>query len=177
MNDIVDIAFTEQEIMEAHEWARYMDAKNDGMKTKDMSPTKNVTGYLGHLALEKYLDAHGFAYETTRTDKMNGGDKYNVAFGDDFIDVKSHRHKPNPTWMHRDRVVVFDHHQHKMETHFCFVIVTPDFTQAYIYGIINVDRFAEISRADELHISEKTYPYHWVTVSELKPIRKYIYHT
>ncbi|MFA5768338.1 MAG: hypothetical protein WC871_02220 [Bacteroidales bacterium] len=177
IDDIVTIEFGAMDVERAHEWARYMDRKNEGRRTVDLSATKNVTGYLGHLAAERCFDRFGFDVRTTREEKYIGGDRFDLHYDHDYIDVKSHTREFSDQWYFNEKMLVFDHHERKDENYFCFVRVDPTFAEAYVYGFIHARRFWEIARAGEIpprgRVDHPT-PYHFVLSRELLPARNYI---
>lgn len=146
IEDIVRIDFDAQDIAAAEKWADFMDKKNQGRKTVDLSATKNLTGYLGHLAAERVFDNLGFAYQTTRDVPYTGGDQFDITYELDHIDVKSFRRRHSDKWFFNEKMVVMDHHQRKAENYFCFCLVDPDFVCAHVYGFIHAKRFWEMAQ-------------------------------
>lgn len=169
--------FSEFEINRAYKWQKYMDEKNQGKKTHDLSRTKNVTGFLGHLAVEKQFVDLGVWVESTREVKFAGGDTYDLKYENDFLDVKTHKRDFDDKWFFNEKMLVFDTHEHKQETHFVFVRVTPDFERAYIFGVMAYDDFINTSQPGVMPPRGRvTTPtnYHWVYSRDLRPITKYI---
>lgn len=178
-DDIATVAFGRSDVDAAFEWAEYMDRKNQGSRTVDLSKTKNVTGYLGHLAVEVYIRDMGFYCESTRTEKYRRGDQYDIKYDDDLLDVKAHRGELTQ-WFFNEKMLIFDHHMRKAETHYAFVMVHPEWYEAYIFGVINASDFWDKAQCGALpprgNVGRET-PYHFVLSRELRPIRNYVTRT
>jgi hypothetical protein len=176
-NDVIRLSFTEGQVSEAYQWAEYSDIKNDGQNTVNLSNTKNVTGFLGHLAVEQYIADLGLEHVSTLREKYHGGDPFDIQYEDDFLEIKSHRKTYSPEYFYNQTMLVFDHHQVKQESHYVFTYVEPDWTGAHIYGIIEADDFWDQSEAAILNSrSGQEIPYHFVKSRHLRPFRDYLLH-
>lgn len=174
--DIEVVEFDTSEITAAYEWQRFMDAKNQGKKTKNLSNTKNVTGYLCHLAVEKLFERAELSFYTTRTQKYQGGDPYDIQYENDYIDVKGRKKPFSNEYFFHERMTVWDWHEEKSETYFAFAQVEPDFQTAYVYGIISNEAFKTIAQPKSfVDKNGVTRDYHYVWSRDLTPMRQYIF--
>jgi hypothetical protein len=179
LSDIVSVGFDNQDRLEADQWQQYMDAKNQGSKTVNFSKNKNKSGFLGHLAVERAIERLNLPYTSSRTQKFLHGDPYDIAFEDDFIEVKSLVGDFSEQYFFNKKLFVFDHHQRKGETHYCWVEVDRDFIGAHIYGVMTAEWFYQIAQpgvAQANRLTNRALPYHYIISRELRPLNKYLLH-
>ena len=171
------ITFEPWEVEEAKAWAKFMDQKNQGEKTINLISTKNITGYLCHLAVEKVFDQCGVEFNTTRINKFEHGDSYDLIFENDRIDVKGQKRTFDDKWFFNQKMWVADWHIRKQETHYCFVWHNHDYSIARIFGIIGADEFEERSKPGQFVLKEtgKVIKYKYVLSKDLRPLRDYIF--
>lgn len=169
-SDIVRVGFTVREIQEAREWQEYMDAKNQGAKTINLSKNKNMAGYLGHLAVEKALFYNGFTdFSTSRRMKFDKGDAYDIYYDGDFLDVKAINHNTAGENLDAMESWVWDWHEHKQETHFVFTRIDKDWKTGYIVGVMKQEEFWVVSEE-----SKYIAPHHFVRLPQLQKFTNYI---
>jgi hypothetical protein len=180
LDDIAVVEFDQNDLDQAKKWAEFMDTKNQGRQTINLAASKNITGYLGHTAVENVFDQYGFAYQSTKTEVYQGGDHYDIAYEHDRIDVKANRYRFDDKYFFNEKMFVFNTHHRKDENYFCFVRVDPDFRCAWIYGLMHAKRFYDTGRQGQTPPRGeygKPMDYTWVLSRELIPIGQYICRT
>jgi len=173
LDDIISVDFSQSDIDASREWQTFMDVKNDGAKTDNLNPNKNMYGYLGHLAVEMVLSSQGVDFQSTRIVKYKQGDEYDLAIVNDRIDVKAHPRELDPKWFFNENLLVLEIDVEKYKktgelTHFCFVRVKPDMTEGYVFGMIEWSRFLELAEP----VTYKA-PSYQIKSRQLTPILKY----
>ena len=174
-DDIITIELTADMINEARKVHAERLIHKQSEKTRLAIDNHGVYGELGHMAVEEALDRMRLLYESTRKIRYNGGDPYDIKYENDTIDVKA-THGVIDQWFYNKEFLVFqaqlDDPKSELVSHFVFVVVNPDLTEAYIFGII-----------DKYDFLEKCYPVKlkWenqgIRANKLKPLRRYIYRT
>ena len=175
IGDVIRIQFSDDDIFDAFEWQKFMDAKNQGKKTKNLNPNKNAIGFLGHLAFEFVLTEAWVPYQSTRTIKYPQGDQYDVIYDGDLIDVKSFPNELSEQWCHNQSCLVNTANTDKYDRtggniHFVFIGVSHNFHEGYIYGEIPYYKFMEL--AVPINFGD---PGYMVKSHALKSIHRYIY--
>lgn len=172
-SELVHILFDHYDVKEAREDAENLKVKY-GRNTIDVIEDRDIIGSLAHMAVEKAFEAFQIDCFSTRREMYNGGDKFDIAFMDDRLDVKG-THGEFNQWFYRKQFLIFTNQLQKAKmsemTHFCFVEVNPDFSEAYIYGVISKEDFLEKSEPVKLR-----YDNQGIRAYDLTPLRKYIFH-
>lgn len=171
--DIITIELTPEMVAEAKRVHQERLIHKQSDKTRLAISNHGVYGELGHMAVEAALENLEVPFESTRTIRYNGGDPYDIKYEYDTIDVKA-THGVIDKWFYNKEFLVFqaqlDDEKIELVSHFCFVVVNPDLTEAYIFGIIDVPDFLKNSYPVQLK-----WPNKGIRARYLKPFRKYIY--
>lgn len=178
-SDIISIDFDWQDRHEADAWQVYMDAKNQGKKTVNFSKNKNISGFLGHLAVERAIERLNLPYTSSRLVKFKHGDTYDILFEDYSIEVKGLFGDLSEQYFFNEKLFVFDHHQRKNETHYCWVVIDRDRSAGHIYGTMEADWFWESAQPGVIPASEKVpvpLAYHYIISRDLRPLNKLLLH-
>lgn len=173
--EILTVDFDATDVTEAVEAARFFD-QNKHANRVDLKDDRDVIGALGHLAVETCFANAGVPYHSTRSEKYKkGGDKYDLLYADDFIDIKStverggiHRFYYNVPFLVLQSQL--DNPKTDLITHFCFVTVEPDYRRAHVYGVISRLQFLEHGTPRILKYENMEIRSH-----QLTPLRKYIF--
>lgn len=177
--DIITVDFSWQDVQEAENWQAYMDSKNQGRKTVNFSSNKNISGFLGHLAVERAIERLNLPYTSSRLVKFKHGDTYDILFEDYSIEVKGLFGDLSEQYFFNEKLFVFDHHQRKNETHYCWVVIDRDRGAGHIYGTMEADWFWESSQPGVIPASakvRKALPYHYIISRDLRPLNKLLLH-
>jgi len=171
--DIITIELTPEMVAEARRVHQERLIHKQSDKTRLAISNHGVYGELGHMAVEVALENLEVPFESTRTIRYHGGDPYDIKYENDTIDVKA-THGIIDKWFYNKEFLVFqaqlDDPKIELVSHFCFVLVNPDLTEAYIFGIIDVPDFLKNSYPVQLK-----WPNQAIKSRFLKPFRKYIY--
>lgn len=170
LTDVKQISLDQRDYHEAEEWAKYLDIKNDGAKTVKIADDKNITGCLGHIAVERLFEQTGLTFHSTRTKKFKGGDQTDIIYGENYIDVKTHKRMFSEKYFFNEDMWVFDHQPVKITTHYVFARVSPEWDTAYIYGITDVENFKQKSVPGVY----KGHEYHSIKSRYLTPLDKWL---
>jgi hypothetical protein len=171
--DIITIELTPEMVTEAKKVHQERLIHKQSDKTRLAITNHGVYGELGHMAVEQAFEELGLYYESTRTIRYNGGDPYDVKYENDTIDVKA-THGVIDNWYYNKEFLVFqaqlDDPKIELVTHFCFVVVNPDLTEAYIFGIIDVNDFLHNSYPVKLKWDNQG-----IRANKLRPFRNYAF--
>lgn len=170
---IVTIDLNDDMVREAEQMGAWLDKNKQGAKTRDAYQGKNVIGNLAHNAVEVAFNNHGLIYESTRLVQYKGGDKCDIIYEDDYIDVKGTHGKPDQ-WFYNKEFLVFqaelDDPKIEAITHFIFVVVDLPGMQAHIYGVIGREQF--LSRSYPVRLK---YDNQAIKSRQLTPFNNYIF--
>lgn len=174
LDDIITVPITQEMIMEAEEEASFLKSKY-GSNTRPVISERDIIGSLAHQAVEVFLDSQELAYKSYRKIKYQHGDNLDIEYENDKIDVKG-THGELDQWFYNKNFLVFqdqlDDPKINKLTHFVFVLVKPDFSEAYIFGIISIGDF--LSKSKEVILKYKNQE---IRAYQLRPFRKYIWRT
>jgi len=141
-----------------------------GQKTRNATENRDITGSLAHQAVEIKFKELGYPFESYRLERRTFGDRGDIKYENDLIDVKGTSNVFNSQFL------VFDSElesiREKGITHFCFVKVDYDYKAISIYGVISFDDFMEKS----YHVKLK-WDNHAIKAYQLKPFISYVNHT
>lgn len=160
-------------VEEAYKEAEYLNKSKEGQKTRIVAEDHNVYGSLAHQAVEAAFEDAGLQYTSFRQEKYKRGDKYDIAYENDRIDVKG-THGVLNQWYYNKQFLVFQHQidnpKFELTTHLTFVMVHPGKHTAYIFGIIERDEFMEKCEAVKIK-----YDNQGIRAYHLKPFRQYMF--
>jgi hypothetical protein len=122
--------------------ARYN--KNNRPSTRLDTKDNNYIGDLAHIAVETYLNRLGIPYLSTRLEQ------YDETHGDAMdLELLGHRIDIKGTKLPEDHFFIYAkniHNPSKLITHYLFVQINRDETQAHLYGFISKSDFMVKSR-------------------------------
>lgn len=180
--DIVEVDLTDEIIAECREVGNHMDTKTAKEHTvydrNGKKVNRNFVGNLGHAAVELAFMRYGIAYnDSSRLVKYNGGgDKYDILYEDDIIDVKGSTGMPGDYFYNED-MLVFDYQiddlLEKNISHIIFARTRLDLKKGFVYGVIPVkgpNGFLTLSYPKKLD-----YDNHAVKSRQLTPFRNYVF--
>ena len=141
-----------------------------GQKTRNATELRDITGSLAHQAVEKAFKEMGRPFISYRLERRTTGDRGDIKYENDLIDVKGQK----KIW--NNQFLVFDNEMESIErkgiTHFCFVEVNYGQREAYIYGVIDVYDFKNKSIPVKLKWDN-----HAIYIKDLKPFINYVNRT
>lgn len=172
MKDVIILNITPEMLTEARAGAEELKSKWV-YGTRGATTNRDIIGSLAHQAVEIKLKEWGMPFESYRKVKYQGGDKGDLKYENDLIDIKG----TGSGWLKDNRdFLVFANEIPKMKavniTHLCFVVVKLEEEKIYIYGVIPFDDFLEISEPLKL-----TWDNLKITADKLTPFIDYINHT
>lgn len=173
LDDIIEIDITPEMVEEAREEHARLIKKNMSPKTRLVMDNHNVIGSLAHQAVEIALENMGVAYTSYRREIYVGGDKCDIEYDTDTIDVKG-THGILDKWFYNKDFLVFadqlKDEKIKEISHFLFTLVHKDLTTVWIFGIITVSEF--LDRATPVRLK---YDNLAIKARYLRPFRSYIF--
>lgn len=184
--DVYYVDVTDEEIAEADAYNDEMNSRKNNSSTHiyDKDGKQNSTGYISHLAVEKYLKRMYPFYEKTTTrlikHKIGEGDKYDIKFVKKYlIDVKGSAYKIRYPFEDNICYVVKKEYQKiltKPINHFVFCRFERDNKRVAILGFISVDEFDDIKKNTDNHkfLGRFKYGNPYVDVCDLTPINQMI---
>lgn len=172
MNNTLILDITPEMLTEARAEAEELKSKW-GYGTRGATEDRDIIGSLAHQAVEIKLKEWGRPFESYRKVKYQGGDKGDLKYENDLIDIKG----TASGWLRYDRdFLVFANEIPKMKaigiTHLCFVVVKLEEEKIYIYGVIPFEDFLEIAEPLKL-----TWDNLKITADKLRPFIDYVNHT
>lgn len=169
MKDVIILNITPEMLEEAKIETEELKSKW-GYGTRVATANRDIIGSLAHQAVEIKLKEWGRPFESYRKVKYQGGDKGDLKYENDLIDIKGQKK------VYNNQFLIFDSEMESIErkgiTHFCFVEINYLENEAYIYGVIDIDDFKEKSIPVKL-----TWDNHAIPIRELKPFISYINHS
>jgi len=138
-----------------------------GQKTRNTNELRDITGSLAHQAVEIAFKQMERGFESYRLERRVTGDRGDIKYENDLIDVKGQK----KVW--NNQFLVFDSEMESIErkgiTHFCFVEVCYEQREAYIYGVIDLYDFKKKSIPVKL-----SWDNHAIYIKDLKPFIDYV---
>lgn len=165
-SDLLTVSITEEMIALAKIDAESLKS-SIGQKTRNATELRDITGSLAHQAVEIKFKEMCRPFESYRLERRTFGDRGDIKYENDLIDVKGQ----SKVW--NNQFLIFDKEMESIErkgiTHFCFVEINYDKSEAYIYGLINIYDFQEKSVPVKL-----TWDNHAINIKYLKPFISYV---
>lgn len=177
LHQILEVDITEEMIFEARKDAEFL-AGQIGKKTRAVLEDRDIIGSLAHQAVEQRFEEAGVMYYSTRTikEKLGQGDKYDILYERDKIDVKGTRGTLDSKWFYRQQFLVFkdqlDADKFNEITHLLFVLVEPQLSRAYIFGVISTGQFLQEAYPVQLQYNNMA-----IRAKSLRPFFNYVYRT
>lgn len=166
---ISSIPITEEMIKQAEVDAESLKS-SIGQKTRNATEKRDITGSLAHQAVEIKFKELGYPFESYRLERRTFGDRGDIKYENDLIDVKGTNN------VYCNQFLVFDKELESIEskgiTHFCFVHIDYENKVANIHGVISFDDFMEKSYPVKL-----TWENHAIKSNQLKPFISYVNHS
>jgi len=138
-----------------------------GQKTRNATELRDITGSLAHQVVEKKLEEMRRPFESYRLERRTFGDRGDIKYENDLIDVKGQK----KVW--NNQFLIFDKEMESINrkgiTHFCFVEINYEDRVGVIYGVIDIDDFKEKSIPVRL-----MWDNHAISIKHLKPFINYI---
>jgi hypothetical protein len=172
-DNIITIDLTTDMIAEARKDAEFLRSKMS-WRTINLKDNRDIIGSLAHQAVEQAFENTEMYFESTRKLKYLHGDEYDIKYENDTIDIKGTAGTLDKWFYNKSFLVITKQlEKEKIEkiSHFCFVVVEPDYTQAYIFGLMERHNFVNKSTNVSLKFENKM-----IRARELKPFRDYVYH-
>lgn len=145
LSDIIHVPLTPDDYFDALKRQMWLDRKKNGAKTRDAFEDKNIVGELAHMAVEKLFDEIGLEYYSSRKEDYARGDQLDIAYNGRTMDVKGTHGVLNEKWFFNKEFLVFNDQvtdpKFLQLDDLCFVQVNPLFTEAWVYGVIEVRDF------------------------------------
>lgn len=184
--DVVYIDVSDEEIAEADAYNEEMNTRKNNKSTHiyDKDGKQNSTGYISHLAVEKYLARMYPFYSKTTTrlvkHEVGQGDSYDIKFIEKYlIDVKGSAVKLRYPIEDNVCMVVKREYQKiitKPINHFVFCRFERDKKRVVILGFMSVDEFNDIRKDTDNHpfLSQYKWGNPYVDVCDLTPIAQMV---
>jgi hypothetical protein len=161
-------------VEEAREWQKFLDSKNQGYKTVDVDKDKNIKGYLGHWIVEAKFNQLRLPIISTRKIKYTRGDLIDIEYEGQKIDVKTIGRTLDENYFFNIDCGIFQHQINEPKfdliDYFVFTMVSPDFENGWILGVIHRQDFLEKSFETNLKYKGRA-----VKSNKLRPFMNYIY--
>jgi len=168
------VILTEQMFNEAKVDAEHLKV-SWGKKTRNATNDRDLIGSLAHQAVEQKFQEYNLPFESYRKVRYTSGDKGDILYDQDLIDVKG-THGELDMWWQAKNFLVFDKEMPSIEskgiTHFVFVLVDLNIKEAYVFGAISLESFKNNSKEVRLKWDN-----HGVTARQLTPFRDYVFRT
>lgn len=172
-NQILHVNITLDMIEEARKDSEWLNTKV-GKSTRYVYEDYNIIGSLAHQIVEKKFDEMELGYESTRKIKYRGGDKYDIKYENDKLDIKG-THGKLDQYYYNKTFLIFEKQledEDKLPDYFVFCLISPDMDEGWIFGVINAHDFLSKAETVTLKYTNKA-----IKARELKGFTNYVYRT
>jgi len=173
-SDIISAVIFDFMVDKAREWQNFLDRKNQGYRTVNADKDKNIKGYLGHWIVEAKFDQLHLPIISTREVKYTRGDLVDIEYEGQKIDVKTIGRALSEDYFFNEDCGVFQHQIEEpkfgMIDYLAFTMVSSDFKDGWILGVIGRQEFLEESFETNLKYKGRA-----VKSRKLRPFLEYVY--
>jgi len=175
LDDIVEIEITDSMLAQARAEQKFYNDNKQGEQTVNLRDDHDIVGSIAHQAVEQVFDFSPYGYKSSRQEKLQGGDKYDMLYGDKVIDVKHAYGRFNPKYFYNHNCGIT---KKEWENKLlggdinCFVFVNVDLEagRCYVLGAISKDDFDELKEPFNKGVDG-----YQVKSRQLTTIHKFIY--
>lgn len=188
LSDIMTISLTDSMRKNARTMQKWRDSHrtfdtHDYFDNNGNFVDRNYIGGLGEQAVDIAFQTLKLCYKPTWKEfYCRGGDKYDGMYEEDKIDVKTTKRPFNERYFYNEKFYIRDKVLEKNTmSHFLFAVVDPDYTRAFIYGIIGFSQFMKESTpclyTDPNKPNKEPEPQRSIQAFKLTPFRCYAFRT
>lgn len=175
LDDIVKIEITPEMIAEAEAEQEWLNS-NKTFNSVIIKSNHNLVGSLAHQIVEKAFEYYRLPFTSTRKEQLLGGDKYDIKYDNDLLDVKGHEGTINEKYFYNQQFLIFQHQidnsKFQDTTHIVFCLIEHGYECGYIFGVIETFDFLE-----KCYPVKLTYENQAIKSRQLRGFRAYCFRT